>query len=109
MQAAGSPFYPDGGTYTEARLEIDPRAGLQVAAVTKPERVLTQELASKLGQSPLSALPPDARVVLGAQGAAVVLPGAVSDARALGAAFGGLEAILQYVRERGPLAVTPAR
>lgn len=103
MQAVGSPYYSDGGTYTEARLAIDPRADLRL--VPTPVRLDAAQAARALPASPLAQLPPGARVVIGERDARVVFHGAVGDLRAIGSAFAGLEALVARVRAEGPLAV----
>lgn len=104
MQAASGPYYPDGGTFTCARLAVAP--GLHLAQTRAPARVDGRELATHVPAAGF--LPPDARVVLAPNEAVVVLPGAVSDPARLDACFQLLDAIVQNARARGPLAIAPA-
>jgi len=104
-QAIGSPYYSDGGTYTEARLWLDPRTDLRVLASEHPLRVRPDQISSLMQASPLAHLPPGTRVVLSPREARVVFRGAVADSNALGAAFAGLSALAEQVRARGPVMV----
>jgi hypothetical protein len=103
MQAVGSPYYSDGGTYTEARLELDPRGAHRVATSPRAVRLSPAEIPRVLGDSPLAHLPPGTRIVLADREARVVLPGAVGDMRAIGTAFAGLETLAKQVSTHGPV------
>jgi hypothetical protein len=99
MQAVGSPYYADGGTYTEARLYVDPQSGLTL--VDQPFALRPAQVVHVLGETAFAQLPAHARVVVGPREARVVLAGAIGDAHALGAAFAGLQALAESARARG--------
>lgn len=106
MEAAGGPYYPDGGTFTRARLAFAPTGPVRVATSEKAARVDARELAARIPAA--AALPADARVILGPREAVVVLPGAVADAAKLDASFQLLDAIAQQARAGAPLDVAVA-
>ncbi len=103
MQAASGPYYPDGGTFTQATMQVDPQQ-LQVAT-TGPARVDSNELTSMVPG--VAALPVMARVILAPHEATVVLDGSVVDPQALEQTFQALEAIRQTAAQNGPLPVSP--
>jgi hypothetical protein len=103
MQAVGSPYYSDGGTYTEARLYLDPRTDLRIASIDRPHRLSAVQIPAMLHDSPLAHLPPEARVVLAGREARVVFPGAVADPHRIATALAGLQALAERVRAQGPL------
>lgn len=105
MQAASGPYYPDGGTFTKARVAVAPGGPIRIA--THPAaRVDAGELAGFVPA--VASLPPSARVVLGEREAVVVLAGPVSDGGALNACFQSLDAIVQHARANGPIPVQAA-
>lgn len=101
MQAAGGPYYPDGGTFTKVTLFVNPQNGPQLAT-TGPARVHSGELTDMVPG--VGALPPFARVVLAPMEATVVLDGSVIDPQPLQQSFHALESIRQAAM-RGPLPV----
>jgi hypothetical protein len=98
MDASGG-AYPDGGTFTVARLAFDPAGPVHVAQ--RAGRVSTQELA---GFVPAFAqLPPGTWMTIGPREARIVLPGAVGDAALIGTAFAALAALADHVTASGPV------
>ena len=101
MQAASGPYYPDGGTFTQATMQVDPQQ-LQVATVG-PARVDPAQLVQLVPG--VNAMPAHARVILAPHEATVVLDGSVIDLQALEQTFRGLEAIRQAAAQHGALPV----
>ncbi|UJR79891.1 hypothetical protein [Sandaracinus amylolyticus] len=109
MQAASSPWYPDGGTFTEARVAFDPRGATSI--LPSPDNVPLRLSLDELPRIPalaalseLAQLPRDARLFFGPKEARVVLHGAIVDANVIGAAMRSLDALAQGVSTSGPLA-----
>lgn len=101
MQAAGGPYYPDGGTFTQATLQVDPQR-LQVAT-SGPALVVPADLMRMVPG--VNALPPAARVILAPHEATVVLPGSVVELQTLDRSFHALESIRQTAAQNGPLPI----
>ncbi|AKF07528.1 hypothetical protein [Sandaracinus amylolyticus] len=109
MQAASTPYYPDGGTFTEARVAFDPRG--TTAILPSPDAVPLKLELHELSRIPalatlaeLTRLPAGTRVFLGAKDARVVMHGAIVDASVIGAAMRSLDTLAQGVSASGPLA-----
>ncbi|MGE0784952.1 MAG: hypothetical protein AB7S26_04630 [Sandaracinaceae bacterium] len=105
MDAASGPYYPDGGTFTVAKLALNPHGPARITT-TPPARVVLEDLHQRCPAT--ATLLPRHRVILGPTEAAVVLDGAVSDPAAIDAALRGLVAIHESTQRGGPLTITPA-
>ncbi len=105
MQAAGSPYYSDGGTFTVAALWFDPNSEKSIATGDtsfKPGQVMNKDaLASAPALADLTAQAP---VFLASKEAKVVFDGAVGDQR-VETAFHGLEQLAQHVMTHGAIPV----
>lgn len=99
MQASGSPYWSDGGTFTKASL----RSGRHIGANPAPTAVVMGEFAQQVPEA--AQLPIGARVVIEPQGAAVVLDGSVTDPALLNMAFTVLEAVERVAATNGPFAI----
>ena len=100
MQAAGSPYWSDGGTFTRAQLTA-PRP---VAKVAQPTRVSFGQVAELVPQA--KQLPVEAVIVLEPKGAAVVLDGSVTDHAQLELCFSVLFGLFE-VSASEPFSVAP--
>lgn len=97
MQAAGVPYYDDGGTYTLARVRTPHAISTQASAVVSGAQVE--------GMVPGARVPAGTRLVLEAQSAVLVFDGPAADPAALHAAFATLDAIANHTATAGPLPV----
>ncbi len=100
MQATGGPYYPDGGTFTCARLLTH----TPIAQTAQPARVSADELKTFVPN--VGELATDMRVILEPQGAVIVMPGSVIDDATIEKAFFALDQLQQVAAANGPMAIT---
>ena len=93
-QAMSSPYYPDGGTFTLATLAGD----VKFSEVVAPTAVHNPDAFT-------SALPRASHLVIGANGATVVMHGSVIDTTDLKAAVAALETMHRKASSEGPFQV----
>ena len=103
MQASGSPYWSDGGTFTKASL----RSARQIGASPAPTAVVMGEFAQQVPEA--AQLSGFARIVIEPQGLAIVMDGSVTDLAQLHAAFTVLEAAERIAATNGPFAIHPGR
>lgn len=102
MQAATTPYYPDGGTFTEVLVDIFP----QVPALYVPPHAKTQTFRDHMRIPALAHLGPEGMIFVDPKSARIVLPGAIDDFASLAASAQALEDLTHLVMAAGPLPAT---
>lgn len=93
------PYYPDGGTFTVARLDVDPSAGVTLAE--RRQRVNLEGLRQHVAAA--ADVPNSATLTVGPREAVIALAGPVGEPAILQAALATLEAIAQAAQQGSPL------
>lgn len=99
MDAVRTPYYPDGGTFTEVMVHLEPGHPPFV-----PEGTKTQTFKNHMTVPSLANLGRHAEIFVDPGIARVVLPGACDNFQYLDAAVDSLETLAQHVAAAGPLA-----
>ncbi len=99
MDAMSTPYYPDGGTFTEVIVDLHP----QLPASYVPPHARTQTFRDHMRIPILAHVGANAQIFVDPKSARIVLPGAVDDYAKLAASAQALEELTQLVMVAGPI------